>query len=368
MLFAFRKNFARIVRDLNKYAYVAWARYRCQPPRTLPILLLFITYRCNLHCVMCGVRHQPQGAELILDEYKTILASAHRLKTSLMLISGGEALCRGDLVYEIIRLGNRYGIASHLCSNGSMIDRSVSTTLQQSGLHSLSISLESHHRGIHDAIRGEGSFDAVVSAIRNMRSYAPGVQLGINCTISAQNYRGLADMVPFAESLGVRQLKFAPAHFNLLHGDKPAAECAPLLFSAEQLEEAGKEVERLRRALKKTSLLTNHPTYLDKLAVSLGAIPRFTCYAGYASCSIDPYGNVAPCPDLDAGINVREHTLEDIWYGKEYQYLRERVCACGNRCWDPLYTDLSLRLAPRSAWRGLIQQWHELKFYYRGKS
>ncbi len=346
---------------------VLWARYRQQRPRTLPTLLLFTTYRCNLRCAMCGVRHQPDGRELDIDDYRNILDAAHTLRTSLMLISGGEALTRGDLVYEVVRMGRERGIAAHLCSNGLLINEHTAGRLQQVGVRSISISLESHERETHERIRGAGSFDPAVTALRALTTHAPDIRTGINCTVSAINYRGLAEMVPFAESLGVDQLKFAPFHTNLLHREKPAAEFDALGFSEDQFEDLEHEMGLVIDALRRARLLANHPRYLALLAASLKTSLPFRCYAGYAACTVDPYGNVSPCPDLDIGLNVREQPLDVIWRGDAYQRLRERVCACGIRCWDPLYTELSLRLEPGSLWQSVWRRRRELRFYYGGK-
>lgn len=353
-----------LLRDAYRYADVVWARWRRRRPRTLPTLLLFVTYRCNLQCAMCGVRYQPRNRELDLADYQNILDRAQRLHCSLMLVSGGEALARGDVVYELIRMGRERGIAAHLCSNGLLIDEKAARRLQESGLRSVSISLESPDRDVHDRIRGAGSYDQAVAALTLLRIHAPQVQTGINCTLTALNYRHLAAWPPFAESLGAHQLKFAPVHVNLLHREKPPEEFAPLQFSDDQLTALAEEIVELRQALKKSRLLTNHPRYLKHLAASIRKAPSFNCYAGYAACTIDPYGNVSPCPDLDAGLSLHEQPLDAIWRGDAYHALRQRVCTCGRGCWDPLYTEMSLRLAPTSVWRGVRQVWRERQFYF----
>lgn len=351
-------------RNAGNLLNVWWARYRQKSPRTLPTLLLFITYRCNLNCAICGVRHQPAGRELELEDYREILDSARVLGTSLMLISGGEALARGEMVYEIIRMGKERGIASHLCTNGVLVNAGTAGRLQESGLRSASVSLESADKDVHDRIRGKGSFDLAAAALRMFREQAPRVHVGINCTVTALNFRGMRNLVDLAESLGVHQIKFAPVHTNLLHGEKPQAEFAPLLFSNSEIDELEKEMAQVRARLKKSGILTNHPRYLKRFAASLHSSQKFHCYAGYASCTIDPFGSVSPCPDIQGTLSVREQSLEALWRGAEFQELRERVCACGDRCWDPLYTELSLMLEPSGLWLTALQQWREFRFYF----
>jgi len=341
-----------------------WARYRRTYPRHLSTLLLFITYRCNLNCAICGVRHQPQELELNLEDYSAILRNAQALHTSLMLISGGEALARGELVCELVRRGRAHGIAAHLCTNGLLLSEEKVKRLQECGLRSVSVSLESADKDVHERIRGERTFDLALQAVRLFREYAPEVHVGVNCTVTALNFRGLERLIDLAESLGAHQIKFAPVHTNLLHGEKPPAEFAPLLFSEREIGELEGEMARVRARLRKSRLLTNHPLYLKKFAASLQGPQQFRCYAGYASCTVDPFGRVSPCPDIQGGLSVREQSLEALWHGEIFQELREKVCACGHKCWDPLYTELSLMLEPGNLWVTLWQQMRNARFYF----
>ena len=343
---------------------VWWARYKHASPRRMSTLLLFITYRCNLNCAICGVRHQPREPELGLEDYEAILNSAQSLHTSLMLISGGEALAREELVYTIISRGRERGIDAHLCTNGLLVSEEKVKRLQESGLRSVSVSLESADKEIHERIRGQGTFDLAIQAVRFFREYAPAVRVGINCTVTALNFRGLDKLVDLSESLGVHQLKFAPVHTKLLHGEKPAAEFAPLLFAGKEIGELEQEMSRVRARLRRSRILTNHPVYLKRLAASLQGQQKFRCYAGYASCTIDPFGRVSPCPDIQGGLSIRDHSLEDLWRGEAFQKLREEVRLCGHKCWDPLYTELSLIVDPANLWLTAWQQWHNAKFYF----
>lgn len=87
-------------------ASVVLGRHLGRPPRCLPVLLLFLTDRCNLRCRMCGVCERDQGEsyknELSCDEWRAVIAAAaDHLGTFMMSISGGEAMIRQDLC-EII--------------------------------------------------------------------------------------------------------------------------------------------------------------------------------------------------------------------------------------------------------------------------
>ncbi len=79
---------------------VLWSRWRGSIPTYLPILIAFVTYRCNLRCAMCGLcelREHSDPDELTTEEWKTVIRSARNLGTFIISISGGEPLLRKDL-------------------------------------------------------------------------------------------------------------------------------------------------------------------------------------------------------------------------------------------------------------------------------
>ena len=342
-------------------------------PHYVPILLFFMTYRCNLRCRMCGVCEQDRpnevAPELSLDECKDIMRAAARLKTSLMLISGGEALLRQDVLFDTIRFAYEHGIATHLCTNGVLLTSDAVEQLRASRVQTISVSVESPQRETHDFLRGAGAYEAAVSAIRLLRTAAPEIRVGINCTITGKNFRDLAAMVPFAESLNVHQLKFAPIHTNLLHRKKNFDRFNDLFFKEEEIPQLKTEIERLIKAVRGTRLMTTSPWFLSKIAASGQGAPRFRCYAGYAACTLSPDGMVTPCSDMEGSLSVRKMRLDEIWRSQAYHAMRTRVAHCTCHCWDTLYAEMSLRLRlrslPRDAWRTC----KELGFYFgRGES
>ncbi len=357
-----------IARNALVMSDVLIARHFNRAPHYAPILLLFVTYRCNLRCRMCGVCDQEQpkevAAELTLDECRDIIRAAARLKTSLMLISGGEALLRQEVVLETIRLAREHGITTHLCTNGLLLTPQVLAQLRVAGAETISVSVESPDREIHDALRGKGSYDAAVNAIRLLRSTAPEIRVGINCTITAKNFLNLDAMVPFAESLKVHQLKFAPVHTNLLHRKKDYNSFDDVFFSEDQISGLNAEIAKLCTAVRRTTLITTSPWFLSKITSLAQGAPRFRCYAGFAACTVNPNGTLTPCSDMDGSLSVRKAPMDEIWRSPEYHIQRQRVVGCTCHCWDALYAEISLRFNLRSLLRNARQTWREFLFYF----
>ncbi len=357
-----------MARNGYRVANVIANRYLGRPPRYAPILLMFLTDRCNLHCKMCGFcEHEhstPSKPELTTEEWKAVVRSAVKLGTTMISMSGGEPFLRPD-VFEIIRYIRDQHIAVHLCSNGVLLNREKILRLRDSGLNTISISLESPDRDIHEQLRGRRSFDPAIESIRLIRELAPSIRVGINYLITTVNFRNMGAMIPFAESLGVDQVKFAPIHTNLLHKRKRIEHYGNLIFGSEELEDLESEIRALMREAEHSKLETTSPMFFSGIANLYSKPMRFRCYAGYAACAIDPSGLVAPCCDMDGAVSVRDKPLEEIWRSKEFQELRGRVHRCNSSCWDTTNAELSLRLKPTSLIRDLAQTWRDIGFYFR---
>jgi Fe-coproporphyrin III synthase len=334
----------------------------------MPILLIFITDRCNLRCRMCGVweHANPETTqdELSTDEWKAVIRSAARLHTTLLSITGGEAILRPD-VFDLIRCARENNIAVHLCSNGVSLNERNVDLIRESGLSTISISLESTVPEIHEKLRGAGTFEKTVAGIRLVRERSPATRVGINFLITPLNFRGMADMIPFAESLGVHQIKFAPIHRNLQHKGKRFDEFPDLVFREEDLDDLDVEVTKLKEAAARTRLQTTSRAFLEGI-LDLYRDPgrTFRCYAGFAACAINPRGIVTPCCDVEGGMSVRDMPLEAIWRSSEFHGLRQQVVACERPCWDTTNAELSLRLRARGVFREIRQTWRDLKFYF----
>jgi MoaA/NifB/PqqE/SkfB family radical SAM enzyme len=358
-----------LARNGYRLTDVIACRLMHRPPKYLPAIVLFITYRCNLRCKMCGVCELvapvDNSPELSLEECKSVVRSGVKLGTTLLVISGGEALLRPEVLFETIRYARDNGIAVHLCTNGVFVNPETAGRLAKSGVNTVSVSIESPFREIHDALRGEGSFDSAVNAVKLLRELAPSIQVGVSSVITAKNFRGMSGMVAFAESLGAHQVKFAPIHTNLLHRRKQFENYGELIFRTEDLEELDREVRELAKVTANSRLQTSSPMFLSGITRLYRNPPSFPCYAGYALCVISPRGIVAPCSDLDGAQSIREKPLEEIWCSREFQALREKVRHCQSACWDTLNAEMSIRLRPRSIVADLGQTWKDLAFYFK---
>ena len=348
-----------------------YARYRMnRSPKCLPVLHLMLTDKCNLRCPMCGACDYRPGDHdmLTTDEWGSVIQSASSLNTQVISLTGGEPFLRPDL-FELIRLTHDHGIPVHLNTNGTLLTHANVRDLAECGPETLSVSLDAPEPKLHNSLRAADTFNRIIAGIRRVLAHAPRTSVSINFLITRINYRTMADMVSFAEDLGVHQIKFMPLHSNLLHGSKPLEDYAEFVFRRDDLDQLDAEIAKLEQALRQSRLRSCSNSFLAGIRRSF-EVPgaHFRCFAGYASCVVDPRGFVAPCFDKKAIVSIRDQPLQEIWRSSDFQRLRRMVRSCQETCWDTTNTEISLRFNPRVVLGELRHMIHEISFYLRSRA
>ncbi|MFP4500321.1 MAG: radical SAM protein [Candidatus Hydrogenedentota bacterium] len=360
----------RPVRNVLSFGDVWIARHRDREPRTLPILVIMLTDKCNLHCKMCGACDYSPGDHnmLRLEEWLEVIDAAGRLKTQILSITGGEVLLRHNDLFPIVERARQYGIKVHLNTNALLLNRKNIERIKATGIETVSISIESHEAATHDLIRGKGMYQLALEGMRRLREAAPEVRIGLNCVINKHNLDGLHGLVPFAASEKLDQVKFAPIHTNLQHKDKDVSEYEDMIFQEADLDALDAELQRIQDEVKQTGLQSTSKEFFDGIT-NLYKPPasNFYCYAGYAITVIDAQGNVAACFDKDGALNVRNRPLDAIWFSPEFQVHRQLVRHCDRACWDTTNAELSLRLSMTHLARNPTSLVNAIRYYVTRK-
>lgn len=340
----------RMLNALYHYLDIRLSRFLKRPPRTLPIILLWITDRCNLRCRMCGDQwradQQMLRHSLSLVQIQGIVQAAVRLRTMIISITGGEPLLHPE-IYQILDLIRDAGIAAHMCTNGTLLTDERVAKLAQSSLKSVSISIDSSTPWLHDQLRGmDGAFQQTVAGISRLRAAMPGLRINVNCTISKINVGTIGELVSLVKDLGCDKISFAPIHTNLQHKHKPKDQFDGMVFRSDELGELQGALAEVSMQARKLRIGISSSRFLQGIPRSYVEPMRWhTCYAGYASCAISPWGEVSPCVDMDSVLNVWNAPLDKIWLSPEFQVLREKVDSCSNPCWDTTNTEIAIRFS-----------------------
>ena len=327
---------------MRSFVDVRLARAAGRAPATLPFLSLEITLRCNARCGICGyVSDYPRrGRELSSADLFRLVDEARELGTRVISLGGGEPFLRPD-VMDLIRHVAASGIVPFVHTNGSLLDRERLEALAATPSLVLALSLDSHRRALHDAVRGLACFDSLVAGARFLAR--AGRSVIFTFTISGLNYGDLLPAAHLAYDVGVRTIRYTPFHENLQHRYRARAALAPFRLRPEHAPVVRDQLEQVMAFTRRHGMLTNTEGFLRSIPSYIQGPVPYRCYAGFLFCSVDPFGIVVPCYDHAAAINVRDHGLRAAFQSPEMNRLRREVVACRNQCWDMGHVEPSLR-------------------------
>ncbi len=193
---------------------------------------LFLTYKCNLRCLMCG-QWGENGAfnefgkdilkqQLTLAEIKSIIDDIRGFRPNITLF-GGEPFIHPDW-YEIIKTIKSAGLRCNIVTNGTFI-QNYAEKIIESGLDEIIFSLDGPEE-IHDSIRRvPGTFKRSINGFLlldqlKQKSHRKNPIINVNSTLWRENYRNIRDTVDIAQSINANGLTF----HHLLFLSKPTVQ------------------------------------------------------------------------------------------------------------------------------------------------
>lgn len=154
---------------------------------------------CNIECTHCFISSSPSNRShgmLSLAEVEQRLTEASALGAREYYFTGGEPFLNREML-PILELTLRYGPATVL-TNGMLLKKEVCAELRRLFDQSeysldLRVSLDGFDRESHDAIRGRGVWDKVMTGLQNL------AEVGLNPVITVTE---AAEGVASAEGRG----------------------------------------------------------------------------------------------------------------------------------------------------------------------
>jgi MoaA/NifB/PqqE/SkfB family radical SAM enzyme len=276
-------------------------------------------------------------------------------------ISGGEPLMYQD-VHNIIQRVRERGMSCTLVSNGLLVRKMID---QLSRLNTLTLSLDGVESA-HDAVRGEGVFDAVKDAIAAARG--AGIPVKINAVLSTKSASTLDELVAFIdkENLGatLNIMRFGETDLwgnaaTIKQDDEETRKTLErlaglaqtkkwMLFSKATYDYAARWRDYSRDRYEADELPPDDPLLLDG--------PR--CQAGRYHLIIFPDGKAYPCTPTFGripGANAIIHGVEGAW-----RQLHDHRCVA---CYAPCLVEKNylLSLKPRVLLNFVVK--HLAKFH-----
>jgi radical SAM protein with 4Fe4S-binding SPASM domain len=326
---------ADLKQRFNLWAWRHYVDFEARHPR-LSYLFWEATLACNLACRHCGSdchRSQDTSAELkageVVDAFRAIDRDfGHR--NVFVAVTGGEPLVRPDLFEVMAEVGGRLRFPWGMVTNGWSVDAGVVEACRRTRMRTVVVSLDGATAASHDWLRGAGSFDRAVEAIRLFLAAGWRDGLQVTSTFHHRNIGELEAMQALLVRLGVRDWRVVSVFPN-----------GRALRQQDFLLEPG-ELARLLDFLaeRRRTPLPIKLSYGDEGFLGCRYERRvrdffFACFAGVRIASILANGDISGCPNIPRTLvqgNVRHESLKEVWEGRFQPYrdrswMRQGPCA-----------------------------------------
>jgi len=299
-------------------------------------LLAELTYRCPLHCVFCynPLDYTAQGQELSTSEWLRVLSEGRSLGAVQLGLSGGEPLLREDLE-TLIGEARGLGYYSNLITSGVGLTEPRIRAFKEAGLDHIQLSFQDSTRELNDFLSSTRTFELKSKIAKLIKQHD--YPMVLNVVIHRLNVEHVGQILEMAEALGAEYVELANTqYYGWAHLNRDQ-----LLPTREQLARAEEVTNRFREKVgRKMRIFFVVPDYFEKR-------PK-ACMNGWGSIflTVTPDGTALPChaarmlPGL-AFPNVREATLDAIWYDSEgfnryrgYDWMKEPCRSCPEKVKD----------------------------------
>jgi MoaA/NifB/PqqE/SkfB family radical SAM enzyme len=268
---------------------------------------LEIIAACNLACTHCFAGTLPRNHDpLRVPEMDHLFGDLASLGSFRLGLTGGEPLLRKDL-FDILDAAVSHGLHPCLTTNALLLTEHTARELGRRELVWLNISLDGPTAEVNDAIRGPGTFAAVLDRLHLLRRHA---RFTLAFTLTRGNAHTAAQCAELAHAVGAHTAVFRPlypAGTALAHPElMPSfAQYSAALTDLAGMDAHGEDL----RGLDVFSPTTREPGQAHVHTSE-------TCGAGQHVCSISVQGDVSPCSFLGPAFhtgNIRETPFADIW-------------------------------------------------------
>jgi len=318
---------------------------------------LVLTDDCNLKCAYCArggsSRTAPVPAYMEVARALDLVDELAELRPRPFIrLFGGEPFLHPEWD-RIVRHASDRGVWCTAVTNGTLLGEHA-RRLTDSGLLAVGISLDGH-AGIHDPVRGRGTFDRIMAGLEALEdcrkgSGSPHPLVEIYATVQPSNVGRLVEFARFLAGKPIALLRLqhliwcTPEQFErtrrlvaplfpgqaVLEEEAPYQRAGPPDVDPVVFLRQKRELERTRWPFK----VEFHPNLPDRqwtpflTQSSCGPRDSEHCRNMEAYAYIRPTGALRPCVSVEIG-NVFERPFRELWNAAGFRAFRRLVRSHG---------------------------------------
>ncbi len=305
-------------------------RQKLRKDPILKYLFLELTLKCNENCLHCGSRcGDVRSDELTVQQYKDFLDKIKHdfPKKPMLCITGGEPLLRKEF-FEIMNYANELGFNWGMTSNGTLITKDIARKLYESGMKTISLSLDGLE-DTHDAFRRrKGGFRATIEGVKNLLDYDfHSVQ--VTTVVNKKNISELEGIFDLMDDIDVNSWRLAT-----IEPIGRALELDGYTLDNEDYKYLFDFIRKKREAGYPVTYGCTHFLGLDYEREVRDWY--FLCNAGIYVASVMANGDIGACLDIERRPetiqgNILRDDFTDVWYNK-FDIFRKPLSDKNDKC------------------------------------
>ncbi len=285
---------------------------------------LAVTQNCNAKCSFCYVAKKEAYSPF--EEIKAICDHLHTEGVLRVNLFGGEPFLHPN-IREIIDYLHQLGFFISGVTNGLLLKESLLQFIKGK-VEVLGVSLHGLGDSHEHLTRIPGSFRRVVAGIT--RASHLGIAVGINYTVTSQNFSEIRSTVEYLANEGVDLRFIALNAFIADEANDPRLE--PTMKQLNDTLATLAEIEETYPALNSKYAISFPLCWIEDRRHFKYVSP---CGYGKNHCAVDHRGNVRPCSysKIELG-NVNKDTLSHLWRNHDFLVSFRKLAwldeACGS--------------------------------------
>lgn len=277
------------------------------------------TLECNAFCEFCGSKCGEYSVRQLKDEEVSAevlcnclgeIAKAYDPHSIMLNVTGGEPLLRQDL-FDVMTFAVELGFSWGMVTNGSLIDEHVVKKMKESGMKTISISLDGTEK-THESLRKiHNGFNRIKHAVELLKSADFLDELQITTVVNHKNIHELEQLYELLMNWGIDSWRLA-----IIDPIGRAQNQKDLLFTNEDYTQYFHFFDT-HQFNGNMILVTSCSHYMGSYD-NLYRTHSFSCETGKQIASILANGDIYVCPnvpripELIQG-NIKQDSFPDIW-------------------------------------------------------